>query len=526
MRRLAAVCLLVWGLARVCRGEEKETYLGVLRSGERRIALREGLIYESQGEKGLETVVMLSETPLDRGLLMKSLKRDGTDGIFFQTMTRVKLRFDGAGKFLGCRYIVVDEDQRGSMTLSVGNDETGQVVANLTRVGGRATGSAVYEVVDPETKKKIPNAGFELAFGGEIIRIPAEAEENIKRAAMVPVPPGKVTGRLKVRPTDVDKVFEMKMAHVVIYESIPWGSNDVVVNVLMSEEPIPLRELRNSLAAKGGDEGFYCPVGKIHLRFTRDGTPAGCHVSVSGQGWGWSGGGSLRDQKLKLKVEVKDGKVKGTATYDDAAPDPKMSADMQKFLQEGKVMEWQFDVAFEGTMLVVPEMAEHKRVVEQKKREIAAREEAPQGTVAGSMTFKKKHLLTHGVAYETKDSDDEACTCVVLSVKRVPFEKHLPQLTDEKAPESFLLSEPFLKLYFHKEGEAYRADLTIPSHVSTHQGGFTGRMEIREGRVKGEAKLESVSQFNKDRFEVTFDVELLTDPKRMKEMNELFKKGK
>ncbi|MCA9095146.1 MAG: hypothetical protein KDA68_16785 [Planctomycetaceae bacterium] len=493
--------------ASICIAEEKpDNFKGALWDFESKHQLSHGLIYESKGEKGLETKVLLSKHPLNEALLLKSLHRDGTDGIFFPSNTLVSLTFDEKGKFSYCRCLIIQGRDSSSFEFSATDDS--QHTAEITRMHDRVEGKAVYRLLDPQTGKeyldpetgKVMSEGFDLKFAGTLIRIPDDAEENLRRIEKLPVPQGKVRGTLKAISHEPEETASSELTHVVVYESIPWGTNDLVLNVLMSKDPIPLGKLRNSLAFDGSDHRATSLHGAdVHLIFDLEGHLKHCNASASGSNWG--GGGTLDVSNIKSRIEVKNGRATGAAVYDGTIPDAKFP------LEFSFGVEFQFDLAFEGDLLVVPEMEEHKRSLNEEKRKIADREAAPQGIVTGEMGFnslKEKYNLTHGVAYQTKGSNGKPCTCVILSIKRIPVETEIQDLPKQDASDSFLLSDPNLKICFDQNGEAYLAALSKSGYVSGQAGTFQGKMEMIDGRVKGSAILTS-----DDSFDVTFDVELV-----------------
>src|ERR1051325_10039501 len=89
------------GFAGVGRGgEPKSKAKGTLTLAGTTYRLTSAIAYEQIVFKKKETVILLSEKPINTAKLMQSLKKNGNDDDFFPTEAHLKLSLDGAGELL------------------------------------------------------------------------------------------------------------------------------------------------------------------------------------------------------------------------------------------------------------------------------------------------------------------------------------------------------------------------------------------------------------------------------------------
>lgn len=116
---------------------------------------------------------------------------------------------------------------------------------------------------------------------------------------------------------------QYKIAYVVVYESKVF--DQTMVNVLASDTPIPVAELRKILANNDNSDdkfSFFHPNAKV--TFGKDGKPAFCNAWADNHSISLSGSSSLTGD-----LTVKDGRAKGQMQmkYGDDTP-PKHSFDI------------------------------------------------------------------------------------------------------------------------------------------------------------------------------------------------------
>lgn len=89
---LSTVSLLALGST--MSGQPKEKASGTLTLDNQTFKFTSVLAYENTVRNNKETVIILSEKPLDTAKLKESFKKNGNDDDFYPTATHVKLTFD------------------------------------------------------------------------------------------------------------------------------------------------------------------------------------------------------------------------------------------------------------------------------------------------------------------------------------------------------------------------------------------------------------------------------------------------
>jgi hypothetical protein len=145
------------GLAAVAQGgEPKSMAKGTLTLKGTTYNLASALAYEQTVFKKKETVVILSEKPLDTARLKQSLQKNGNDDDFFPVVPHVKLAFDGAGELLQLSIHV-----RGDNIIRSGDRN---VQTKITIQEGVAKGTA--------GTKKADGFEFDVTFEVAVILLP------------------------------------------------------------------------------------------------------------------------------------------------------------------------------------------------------------------------------------------------------------------------------------------------------------------------------------------------------------------
>ncbi|MGQ0635042.1 MAG: hypothetical protein ACT4QC_10555 [Planctomycetaceae bacterium] len=145
---------------------------------------------------------------------------------------------------------------------------------------------------------------------------------------------------------------------------------------------------------------------------------------------------------------------------------------------------------------------------------IAADEPKP---VEGSLEVGKgTYKLQHVVAYETKDDndDDDGRISVIASDRRIPIDQIKKTLREnEGSDERLFLLQPYVRVVFRKTGEVESGNAWADnSSFSTNGDALTGKVQIENGRARGQAKLAlPPSRDFKQNFQIRFDVALGLD---------------
>ncbi|MCI0379506.1 MAG: hypothetical protein L0215_18005 [Gemmataceae bacterium] len=136
-------------------GDKKSEANGTLTLGDKTIKLASALAYENKSSNRKETVVILSEKPLDTAKLKQSFKKNGNDDDFNPSETHVKLTFDDR-----------DRGELSQLTISAGGgvflrsgDRNIKVAATIK--DGVAKGKAFMQKADKFREKPIT---FEVTF--------------------------------------------------------------------------------------------------------------------------------------------------------------------------------------------------------------------------------------------------------------------------------------------------------------------------------------------------------------------------
>lgn len=154
------LALVAAGKAGGKKDEPKTEAKGTLTLGDNTYKLARALAYEITRSNRKETVVILSEKPLDTAKLKQSLKKNGTDEGFFPFDSHVKLLFDEKGS-LSQTAIYAD----GANIIGSGDDN---IKSAATIKDGMAKGKAGMEKPGKFFKMSYR---FEVAFDVAVIQL-------------------------------------------------------------------------------------------------------------------------------------------------------------------------------------------------------------------------------------------------------------------------------------------------------------------------------------------------------------------
>ena len=164
----------------------KSEATGALTMGDNTYKLAKVLAYEMTRSNRKETVVILSEKPLDTAKLKQSLKKNGTDDDFFPLGAHVKLRFDDKGA-LAQTAIYAD----GANIIGSGDDN---IKATATIKDGTAKGKAG---MDKPAKFFKMSYRFQVTFDVAVIQLagsepqPSLDPKTTPKTKTTPGEPGK-----------------------------------------------------------------------------------------------------------------------------------------------------------------------------------------------------------------------------------------------------------------------------------------------------------------------------------------------
>jgi hypothetical protein len=161
--RLFSITLIIGGLLGLVgvsqAGEPKSKVKGTLTLDGTTYRLTSALAYEQTVFGKKETVVLLSEKPIDTTKLMQSLKKNGNDDDFFPTQVYVKLSLDGMGELLQLHV------HAGGANILRSGDRN--ILAKATFQNATAKGSARMKKADTFRDKPFDfDAEFEVSVIG------------------------------------------------------------------------------------------------------------------------------------------------------------------------------------------------------------------------------------------------------------------------------------------------------------------------------------------------------------------------
>jgi len=147
-------------------GEPKSKAKGTLTLAGTTYRLTSALAYEQTVFRKKETVVLLSEKPIDTAKLMQSLKKNGNDDDFFPVDVHVKLSLDGAGQLLQIHVYA------GGANIIRSGDPN--ILTKATIQGATAKGTAGMKKADTFRDKPFE---FEAEFDVAVIQAPGAGAE-------------------------------------------------------------------------------------------------------------------------------------------------------------------------------------------------------------------------------------------------------------------------------------------------------------------------------------------------------------
>jgi hypothetical protein len=170
---------------------------GTLTLGDKTYRFTRALAYEVTRFNKKQTVVILSEKPLDAAKLKQSLAKKGTDEDFFPFDAHLKLRFDDKGALAQSAIYA-----EGANILGSGDDN---VKATIAIKDGAAKGQARMTKPDTFFKKSYQ---FDATFDVAVLQTPlavAEAKPAAKPAVTPPVvPKAKAKSKVKTEAVPVE----------------------------------------------------------------------------------------------------------------------------------------------------------------------------------------------------------------------------------------------------------------------------------------------------------------------------------
>jgi hypothetical protein len=269
--------------------------------------------------------------------------------------------------------------------------------------------------------------------------------------------------------------------HGVAYETIK--EKELWTMVFLSDQPLPVDELKTILARDQGSDGSFNPVSRfLKLSFESDGEPSQAQVN------GINRASSLQGWNPTSKVVLKDGVVEGVSRYQ--GPDG---------------LGAHFDVQFRLTVIPLPE---------------ALKKKLPGATVAktceGSMSLHGKSFpLSYAVVYPYTDPFGVQYTRVLLSKKPVPLEEL--QVSLSKADGGiFGYFEPHLTLDFDAQGKLMVASGYAENKTVSHMNGtndepwIVGSLKSADGKREGDAESKAIPAMDDRQLRLQFRVKYCT----------------
>jgi hypothetical protein len=185
-------------------GGPKNEAKGSLTLGDKTYKFTSALAYEVTRSKAKQTVVVLSEKPLDTAKLKQSLAKKGTDEDFFPFDAHIRLRFDDKGGLVQSAIYA-----EGANILGSGDDN---LKANVTVKDGVATGRAGMTKPDTFFKKSYQ---FDVTYSATLLPAPSAVAE-VKPPTVTPAPPVIPKAKKKTKtppvtpPVDVAKPVQIE----------------------------------------------------------------------------------------------------------------------------------------------------------------------------------------------------------------------------------------------------------------------------------------------------------------------------